>query len=151
MSAQRRREKSEQGRLAAQWVVGVVVCLAANLLVAHAIFESAVGTVFILDDSPPEGSLTVPFLVGAALGLFLACIFTVRIAVTAAVVGLFAGPLLGTWWWIMLITVLAMAVGGALGWAAAACLPAALRPSRAVSIFGLAVLSVGAVASLVTA
>lgn len=113
----------QQARVAAWWGVGLASCIAVNALVAHAIYESVFGTLFILDDSPPDGSFTVPFLAGAVLGLMQLRLFGIKIVLVAAVLNLFGRTFLESWAWDELGALLVMCFGGVLGWLVGMALP----------------------------
>lgn len=141
----------QQSRDAARWAVGVVSSIAINALVAHAIYESSVGTVFMLDDSPPDGSFAVPFVAGAVLGLMQVRLFGMKIVLVATVLNLFGRLFLEPWAWDELGALLVMCFGGVLGWLVGLVLPTAGRKARAVSTVALVASAVVAVVSLVPA
>lgn len=147
VSVQSQQEATAQRRLAGWWVFGVVGCVVIYLLVAYAIFESPVGSVFFMDDSPPENSTVVPFLTGVLLGFLQIWLFGVRIVLVSAVVGTFTGLLMGEWWWLMVATMFLMGVGALIGGSVAMMLPRRGR-SRAVSACALAACAAVAVISL---
>jgi hypothetical protein len=72
-------------RHGAVWALfGFVVCVLADGAVAYAVLESPVGTFGMFDDNPPEGSLIVPVVAGAVLGILQVAAFGLRVTVGAA-------------------------------------------------------------------
>lgn len=152
MSIHSPHDKSAQQRLAVWWVVGVVTSVVVNVLVAHAIYESPVGTMFILDEAPPDGSFTVPLLAGVAIALLQAIAFNIRISLVAALVGVFGRLAFPDGALDSIFTALVIVLGSVLGWLLAAV--AGRRSAswtRLAAVVALAIIAMAAAISLLMA
>lgn len=72
-------------------VLGVVLCVVVDAAVVFAVFESPFGTIFILDDSPPDGYVLAPLVAGAAVGALQRIAFGTSSTIVAAIVAALAG------------------------------------------------------------
>lgn len=92
-------------------LLGYVVCLAINGLVAYAIFNSSYGSVFFMSDDERSSIFWIPLLVGVLVGFLQTLSFGPRVTIFAIA----SSALLGIGIILMLATIWIGAVGGLIG------------------------------------